>query len=154
MSDDINDPFKMLQDDLKKPSSIDLSSLLKSNRRNKDRIPLDGQAIIYSLDGKVLSPAVLRNVSPGGLGFEVKNIAAANATQVTVENVTQVTVAFGGSGLNIGIVKCNVQWISQIEGHAQGAKMLGLQFASLTTVTKQKLDSFFEDLKKLAEKSA
>jgi hypothetical protein len=145
MSDDVNNPFNLLLENMQS-APVDLAGLAKTDRRTDSRIPLDGQAIIYSRDGKVLSPAVLRNVSPGGLAFEIKNVFTTSSTDVTV--------VFGGSGFDIGIVKCTIQWVAPVENHPQGHKIVGLQYGMMTEITKKKLERFFDSLKALTADSA
>ncbi|MGZ5279500.1 MAG: PilZ domain-containing protein [Pseudobdellovibrionaceae bacterium] len=144
MAEEKTDPFGLLLENLDiAPGSVNLASLAKDNHRSNNRLPYDGQAIVYDSSGKLISKAVLRNVSPGGAGFEVNPIALPVGSIVTVE--------FGGSGFAMGIVTCKVQWIGPIDNHPKGHKMIGLQFWNVSITTKAKLDQFFEELKKQSD---
>lgn len=108
------------------------------------RIVVDaGYAIVYDLQGKIISKAVLRNLSPGGAGVEVHLFKFPPKSIVMVE--------FGGEkGAKIGPVKCSVQWVAAIEHHPHNHKMIGLQFMNLTPSLEKSIKSYFEELKRQA----
>lgn len=129
------------------PSETPNINLLKNDdKRNpvNNRMLVDsGYAVVYDLQGKIISKAVLRNLSPGGAGVEVQLFRLAPKSIVMVE--------FGGEkGAKIGPIKCSVQWVAAIEHHPQYHKMIGLQFMNLTPNSEKVIKAYFDELKKQA----
>lgn len=112
--------------------AIDLASLKNDEKRSKDRLVTVGSALIHDLELKKMIKATVRNLSPGGICFEVGAIAPRLQKSVMVE--------FEGplAKLGLGTVKCIVQWIAPIKSHPTGNQLIGLQFSAEMSEQKKK----------------
>ena len=140
MSDKKDNPFNLLLEDMKSGktkagSSLNFGSLLKSNnKRNEFRTPTFGHIDIYSVEKKLITKAVLRNVSPGGLGLEILSISIKPQMKVMIE--------LGGAVAEFGKIKCTVTWVASIDNHPNKHKMIGLKFDSTSAAFKVKMASY------------
>jgi hypothetical protein len=135
-------PFELLLEEIESDiQPIDLSEKEKRHEelRRAERQNLTGSAVFYDLHEKLITKAVLRNLSPGGVGFEI--------LPVPIDNSQDIYVQFIGSGIDLGLVRCQIQWIAPIEGHHLKHKMIGLQFTHLSSMAQKKLDQFLARLK-------
>lgn len=125
----------------KDPEPVDLQSKERTyqSKRNSKREVINGSAIIYDLREKLLSKAEFKNLSPDGVSFEISS--------VKIKPTDEVYVHFS-SALNLGLVLCTVQWVTDIQGHRKGHKMIGLKFKKLTTIKQKKLDEFITELQR------
>jgi hypothetical protein len=135
-------PFELLLEEIES----DIVPIVLSDKEKKhhelrtgERLGLTGSAVLYDLHEKLITKAVLRNLSPGGVGFEI--------FPVPLDNSKDIYVQFVESGIDLGLVRCHIQWIAPIEGHHLKHKMVGLQFAHLPALAKKKLDQFLALLK-------
>jgi hypothetical protein len=115
-----------------KPVPINLSSLKNNEKRSIDRIPTLGNATIHDLIGQKAYKAAVRNMSPGGICFEVGN--------VTLKLHASMMIEFEGhlAKLGLGTIKCTLQWITPIKAHPSNNQLLGLQFMDDLSGTKRK----------------
>ncbi len=139
-----DNPFNLLLEDMKsgktnaKPS-VNFGNLLKSNNKRQEvRIKTFGHIDIYDADKKLLTKAVLRNVSPGGLGLE--------ALPVELKPQMKLLIELGGAVAEFGKIKCTVTWVASIDNHPNQHKMIGLKFDSTSEVFKSKMDAFIKAL--------
>ena len=135
-----DNPFNLLLEDMNsgktnaKPS-LNFGSLLKSNNKRQEiRTKTFGHIDIYDADRKLITKAVLRNVSPGGLGLEVLPVGLKPQLKVQIE--------LGGAGAEFGKIKCTVSWVASIDNHPNQHKMIGLRFDSTSVVFKNKIEAF------------
>ena len=139
-----DNPFNLLLDDMKsgktnaKPS-LSFGNLLKSNNKRQEfRTKTFGHIDIYDVDKKLLTKAVLRNVSPGGLGLEILPVGLKPQMKVMIE--------LGGAVAEFGKIKCSVSWVASIDNHPNQHKMIGLKFDSTSGVFKTKMEAFIKAL--------
>lgn len=124
-------------------SQIVLSTLKGEEHRDNGRVNIAaGHAIIYDLQGKIRSKGVLKNLSPGGAGLEVEPLEILPQSKVIVD--------LGAQGLQLGPITCLVQWVATLEGHPKKNKIIGLKFEDLTVKSKEKLELYIEELRKIA----
>lgn len=138
--EEINNPFEALLEDIPnlKPDDLLAKEHKRSENRLNDRQNLSGTAFIFDIHEKLLSKAAIRNLSPGGAGFEI--------LPVDLKAGTPVFLQFSHSP-DLGMVSCTVQWIANIEGHRNQHKMIGLKFSHLTNLNQEKLNKFLDTLK-------
>jgi hypothetical protein len=103
---------------------------------------ITGHAVLYNMDGKIVSRAALRNLSADGAGLELTNVQVNAGDSVIVE--------FSGHGLSVGPVKSVIQWVTSIEGHPHLHKLIGIRFTHLNANSKKAIQVYFEELKKMA----
>lgn len=139
-----DNPFNLLLEDMKsgktnaKPS-LSFGSLLKSNNKRQEvRTKTFGHIDVYNPDKKLLTKAVLRNVSPGGLGLEILPVGLKPQMKVLIE--------LGGAVAEFGKIKCTVSWVASIDNHPNQHKMIGLKFESTSEAFKIKMESFIKAL--------
>lgn len=139
-----DNPFNLLLEDMKsgktnaKPS-LSFGNLLKSNNKRQEvRTKTFGHVDVYEIDKKLLTKAVLRNVSPGGLGLEILPVGLKPQMKVMIE--------LGGAVAEFGRIKCTVTWVASIDNHPNQHKMIGLKFDSTSAVFKSKMEAFIKAL--------
>jgi hypothetical protein len=143
MADDNNSnksPFDLLLETI--DATVDLSKLRQEEHRNTTRTPYSGVALLTSPNRNISTTAVMRNVSPTGVGFEVNNIP------IKVGDV--LVIDFAGAGSAIKNIQGKIQWIAPIE--AKKNLLVGLAFENLTIENKEKIKEFFEYLQAEAYK--
>lgn len=139
-----DNPFNLLLEDMKSGktnagSGLNFGKLLKSNnKRQETRTVTFGHIDIYDTDKKLLTKAVLRNVSPGGLGLEILPVGIKPQMIVMIE--------LGGAVAEFGKIKCTVSWVASIDNHPNQHKMIGLKFDSTSAVFKNKMEAFIKAL--------
>lgn len=137
-------PFTLILEEMqsgqtKSGSAHNFRNLLKSNnKRIETRTNVFGHVDVFDDDGKLLTRAVMRNVSPGGLGLEILPVVLTPQMTVYIE--------IGGAGADLGRVKCSVSWVASIDKHARKHKMIGLRFESKSAAFKVKLEKFIGSL--------
>ena len=138
-------PFALLLEDMTNAQTttkqnLNFSSLLKSNnKRSNDRLNTTGFVIVYNADGVGLSKAVLRNISPGGLGIETLPVEIAVNAKVFIEMC--------GRGETLGRIQCAVTRVSNIDGHPKNHKNIGLKFEETSVEFKKNFEKFYKSLK-------
>ncbi len=133
--------FQELAEEINKElAPVDLQSKVREfeAKRNTQREAIQGAAILYDLNNKILSQAEIKNLSPNGVRFEI--------TSVEVKPADGVYVHFSNA-LDLGMVLCTVQWVSEIAGHRNRHKLVGLKFKNLSPSKQKKLNDFLEKLK-------
>ncbi len=139
-----DNPFNLLLEDMKNGktnarSGLSFGNLLKSNNKRQEvRTKTFGHIDVYDADKKLLTKAVLRNVSPGGLGLEVLPVGLKPQMKVMIE--------LGGAVAEFGKIKCTVSWVASIDNHPNQHKMIGLKFDSTSAVFKIKMEAFIKAL--------
>lgn len=137
-------PFKLLLEEMnngktKTGTGLNFGNLLKSNnKRIDDRTKAFGYIDIFDIDKKLLTKAVLRNVSPGGLGLEVLSVGLKPQMKLLIE--------LGGAVAEFGRLKCTVSWVATIDNHPNNHKLIGIQFDNKTAAFKTKMESFIKAL--------
>lgn len=137
-------PFNLILEEInngktKASPSLNFGSLLKSNnKRNEIRTKAYGHIDIYNDEGKLVTKAVLRNVSPGGVGLEILPVAFKPQMKVQIE--------FGGAISEFGKVRCAVSWVASIDNHINKHKMIGLKFESTSAAFRAKMETFIRSL--------
>lgn len=142
-AEDLENPFELLLEEIDTPiKPVDLKSIASDRGENRhgQRQNLVGSATIYDLQQKLITKAVLRNLSPTGVGFEVHPVMITPKSEVLVE--------FHNTGISLGQIKCKIEWTAVIEGHPKYHKMVGLSFLKLPALSQKKLDDFLESLRK------
>ncbi len=142
-AEDADDPFALLLEEIDNPiAPVDLKSKAseRSESRQGQRQNLMGSATIYDLQQKMITKAVLRNLSPTGVGFEVHPVMLAAKSEVLVE--------FHNTGISMGQIHCKIEWTAVMEGHPKYHKMVGLSFLKLPALSQKKLTDFLESLRK------
>lgn len=124
---------------LAKVLTIDPRTILKFRDNNKLRVIADGAVCIYDLTGKIITKARIRNCCVGGLSFETSPVEITRSTPVLLE-FTQ-----DGFGPKVGLVKCEVKWITEIKGHPCRNQIGGLQFTRLTIDGTKKLSDYLKN---------
>lgn len=135
-----SNPFEALLEDIQNLKPVDLQAKEQKRPENRsvDRQNLSGSAAIFDTHEKLISKAVIRNLSPGGAGFEIFPIDLKAGSQVFIQF---------SHAPDLGMVSCTVQWIANIEGHRNQHKMIGLKFNHLTSLNQEKLNKFLETLR-------
>lgn len=139
-----DNPFNLLLEDMqsgktKAGTGLNFGKLLKSNNKRIDtRTPTFGHIDIYDTEKKLLTKAVLRNVSPGGLGIEILPVGLKPQMKVMIE--------LGGAVAEFGKIKCTISWVASIDNHPNQHKMVGLKFDSTSAVFKTKMEAFIKAL--------
>ncbi len=140
-SNDKKSPFELLLENMDN-EKVDLSKLKQEENRGDYRTPYTGAAHLTNRAKNSSSKAVIRNISPTGVGFEVNRF--------DVEIGDTLSVEFFGAGIGITDLKATVQWIAEIPRSTH--LMVGLKFFKLTRDKQQKIQDFFEHLQKEAYK--
>jgi len=141
-AEDAENPFELLLEEIETPvAPIDLKSKVseRANNRSGERQKLTGSASIFDSNQKLITMAVLRNLSPTGVGFEVHPVLLAAKSEVFVE--------FHNTGINLGQIRAKIEWTAVIEGHPKHHKLVGLSFLKLPPLTQKKLDDFLTGLR-------
>lgn len=132
----------MLKDFENDEIDLDQLSLAISNSKRKlERVKLEGFAIIYSAQGRLIAKAVLRNISLGGFALETP--------PVEILKDTQIRVLLTGEGLILGSINCVVKWTSVLEEHSPANKMIGVEIINNTKPFRDEFNKFVE--KKIKE---
>lgn len=120
---------------------VDLNSKLRDfeSRRSTDREIIHGAAVIYDLRENLITKAEFRNLSEGGVCFEIPN--------ADLRPLDEVYVDFS-SGVNLGMVLCVVQWVNAIDGHRRGHKTIGFRFKELTALKRKLIAEFLEKVRR------
>lgn len=140
MSAKKDNPFNLLLEDMKSGNTktstgLNFGGLLRSNnKRNEFRTPTFGHIDVYNDEKKLLTKAVLRNVSPGGIGLEVLSVSIKPQMKVMIE--------LGGAVAEFGKIKCTVSWVASIDNHPNQHKMVGLKFDSTSAAFKVKMEAY------------
>lgn len=139
-----DNPFNLLLEDMKSGKTkagtgLNFGNLLKSNNKRQEvRTKTFGHIDVYGTDKKLMTKAVLRNVSPGGLGLEILPIGLKPQMKVMIE--------LGGAVAEFGKIKCTVSWVASIDHHPNQHKMIGLRFDSTSAGFKTKMEAFIKAL--------
>lgn len=137
-------PFNLLLEDInsgktKAGTGFNFGKLLKSNnKRTEIRTKAFGNVDVYDVENKLITKAVLRNVSPGGLGLEIHPTVLKPEMKLLIE--------LGGAIAEFGRIKCTVSWVASIDNHFNNHKMIGLRFDSTSAVFRAKMESFIATL--------
>ncbi len=123
---------------LAKVLNIETRDILKIRDNAKVRVIVEGGICIYDLNGKIITKAKIRNCCVGGLCFETTPTLLNARTQVLVEFTNE------GFGPKVGLVKCDVKWLTPIEAHPMGHYLGGLQFMRLTPDSTKKLNDYLK----------
>lgn len=142
-SNDEKNPFELLLENLDN-KTVDLSQLKQAENRHDFRIPYSGAAHLKNFARHSATKAVIRNISPNGVGFEVNRFEVQNGDTLSVE--------FFGAGIGITDLKATVQWIAEVPNTSH--LMIGLKFLKLSPEKQHKIQEFFEYLQKEASKFA
>ena len=135
-------PFDLLLDVGDAP--VNLGSLKVDENRDGFRLPFNGQVVLSNPTRNLMTKAVIRNISPTGVGVETPNF------MIKIGDIFQ--LEFGGDGIGIRGVTCSVQWVAEVEASAKKNKLVGLQFQNLSADNKLKVKKFFEKLQQEAYK--
>ena len=139
-----DNPFNLLLEDMKSGKTnagtgLNFGSLLKSNNKRQEvRTATFGYIDIFDLNKKLITKAVLRNVSPGGIGIEILPIPLKPQLKVMIE--------LGGAVAEFGKIKCTITFVASIDSHPNQHKMVGLKFDSTSGVFKTKMEAFIKAL--------
>lgn len=132
--------FHELAEDIEKdPEPVDLQSkvLEYQDKRNSKRETLNTTITIFDSRAKVLSKAVLKNLSPEGLRFEI--------LPVELKKTDDIYVQFN-SALNLGMILCSIQWVIDLAGHRKNHKLMGAKFKKVGRLKQKQLNEFLENL--------
>lgn len=140
-------PLELLLDELTQTNAktsatnIDFSKLLRVNdRRKTERNKVTGSAVLLDEQGRHLTKAVLRNITPSGLGLETHPVRLNTGASLLIE--------LGGEGAHFGRLKCVVVWVKDIEESSQKNKMVGIEFSDTSESFKQNFNKFINILSK------
>ena len=149
-----DDPFNLILEEMTKTQTVTVTktmtktgvqtglnfgSLLKSNdKRREIRSKTSGYVDIYITEAKGLTRAVLRNVSPGGVGLEIFPVQLLPNMKVVIE--------MSGIGEDFGRLNCSVSWVASIDGHPKNHKMIGLKFDDNGPKFKAKFEKYIQSL--------
>ncbi len=139
-------PFEEIEKDFDTSISIqDLHSkvLTFDVERNTNRELVNGLAYLCDLKTKIIARATVRNLSPDGVRFEIPPL--------NLHSKEDIFVDFSGS-LNLGMVLCTIQWISEIEGHKNHHRLMGLKFKGLSKLKKKRLLEYIAQLRSSRQK--
>lgn len=131
--------YELAQEIGKDLQPVDLKSkvLTYDCKRTSKREAINGSATVYNLREKILSKASLKDLSPTGARFEIW------PCEIKAEG--DVYVQFNGA-LKLGMVLCTVQWVTDIPGHRQRHKLVGLKFKSLTPLKLKQLMTYLDNV--------
>lgn len=121
---------------------IETRSILKIRDNSKLRIMMEGRVNIYDLSGKIITKAKVRNCCLGGIGIESSTSILNPQTPVLIE------FSNDGFGPKMGMIKCEVKWMSPAQSKQVGDHVGGLQFSKLTPETTKKLEDYLKNYKR------